>query len=107
MFTTGYWFDRLWRKWIKVKDHARTVLDNPKKFRLSSEELYRAMKQEHPHEFKIWHMGVLNFNEDLRASVIIRTAQAGFIRVRETTGLIWAGSSPAIPSMVLPSCVVT
>jgi hypothetical protein len=82
---TGYWYDRLNRRYLLIDDHAQDVCRNPQRFRLTAVDLQRAILRgdQKPHTCQ-GHV-VVN-NEDVRALIIQRTAVAGYIRIRQWKG---------------------
>lgn len=83
----GAWYNRRTRKYLIIDDHANDAAANPKRFGLTDKDLITAVGIDgREHTTSKGHVVVKNQTD--RELVIIRVAQAGFIRVRYHKGYL-------------------
>jgi hypothetical protein len=81
----GFWYNRRTNRFIKIDDHARDACAKPEKFGLTDKDLIKAVSIS-GREWTSLAGHVVVRNEDDRELIIIRVAQAGYIRIRHWSG---------------------
>ena len=79
----GYWLNRRTGRLLKIDDHAIDAAANPERFGLTDVQMVQAVMGPFKNrEYTTSKHHVVIKNEEDREFVIIRVAQAGFIRIR-------------------------